>query len=228
MSEQLLLPRRFAPALLELGPTLADEPESLTPVDVAELGESVVGTATPWYTDLESELARLEVDAEARVARADRFLDAYRGHPWIAPLGDGLQVEGRAPIGYWGPHRGVWTTTQVAGFRPARLDPSPNWRQHVWGYRVRPEARVHELRGPDDWLELIRRHPQLVSTEPFVFPSSDWSLPAPFYLPDFDAFAGDWDALRISLWGAVGAANLVLEVLDGYTFIVHEDFAEET
>jgi hypothetical protein len=243
VSAGLILPTRDPPGLLELGRLVLAE--DIGSPDVAELAEATLSYATPWSTALEADLQELAVDRGARLAAARSFLERDRAHPWIAPLHEQRQLwvglEGaelrrsdateplwRPPQGYWNPGRGFWTQSERAGAGPTALRWSPGWRRHVWAYGVPETARIYELASAAGWSELVARYPRLVASEPFPFPSSDWWLPAPLYLPDFEAFAGDWDALRISVPGALGAANHLLEVLDGWTFMVHEDFVEGT
>jgi hypothetical protein len=243
MSDGPLLPIHDPPGLLELGRLVLTE--GIGSPDVAELAESSLSSATPWSGALEADLERLTVERDARLDAARSFLERHREHPWIAPLRDQRQLwvgpEGaelrpsdateelwRPPLGYWNPGRGFWTQSERAGAAPTALRWSPGSRQHVWAYEVPAAARVYELGSAAAWVELVESYPRLVASQPFPFPSSDWWLPAPLYLPDFAAFARDWDALRVSVPGALGAANHLLEVLDGWTFMVHEDIVEGT
>jgi len=103
-----------------------------------------------------------------------------------------------------------------------------------WHVHVDPAARVFEIRQPDDWQELVERHP---STRP-VHPNPGWELPGlnwrdissllnvpgqraareqmrSFVEPDWNSVAAEFDGVHLTWAGAMTCEGTIIDLPDG-------------
>jgi hypothetical protein len=96
-----------------------------------------------------------------------------------------------------------------------------------WGWKAAgcrrlqpaPDARVFEISGPADWIELVGRYPLAVPRSR----RQDWyrttGRHAHWMIPDYLALAGDFDAVHLSVLGYLSSAQRALEVPGGYSLL---------
>lgn len=193
-------------------------------------------------------IAELERSAEEYLALARAWLGAHSDHPWQAkpsrqqiwladsrekaPLGgEFLPPSGYFGHGVWRPrHGGLETTTKIEGW-PSRWRITYGWPVPadlcLWTVVIQDDARVLEIREPEDWRRLTERYPLLVEAMPFV-EQPDLILPGPLYLPNWSEVARDWDGVRFTMGGMLACALVILQVLDGYTVLYDQIVDERT
>ena len=88
-----------------------------------------------------------------------------------------------------------------------------------WPVRVANGARVYEVDGPQDWVELVGRYPLKVTEGR----RHDWQRvtgrDGAWVIPDFLAVAGDYDAIHLSLVGYLSTAGRTLPVGGQHTML---------
>src|SRR5690606_27224849 len=84
---------------------------------------------------------------------------------------------------------------------------------------VRGGIRVYELRGPDDWVSLVERHPLAVT----LSRRHDWwnvtGLDGAWLIPDWQAAAEDFDVVHLTVMGYLRMAGRALDAGDGRTLL---------
>ncbi|HEX8303874.1 MAG TPA: hypothetical protein VF612_03275 [Jatrophihabitans sp.] len=136
----------------------------------------------------------------------------------------------------WRTISGAWWSAPMAnpGAHTARSFGQPPlpvglvWVEDAFGWstatswQVRPasEVRVLELRGPQDWVEMVRRYPLEVTA---TAKRGDWwrttGRDGRWAMPDWPAVADDWDAVHLTVAGYLTTAGRALPV-DGDTATV--------
>jgi hypothetical protein len=207
--------------------------------DAVDAAAVVVG---PWTGDAPASAARALRDAPARAAiaeavvarfgpRLDAQLDPAAQEWWWAPWGS-LDLADARPLGgrhepstAWvtAPERTMWTVTAPPPeIHDALVDVWEIGPQvSRWALRPHPSARIREIRGPDDWSDLVAAFPLARRWRP----NTGWELPGInaqpepallalpgqraqrahmrwFVEPDWDAAAAELDAVHLS-WGAL-------------------------
>jgi hypothetical protein len=82
---------------------------------------------------------------------------------------------------------------------------------------VTSDARVFEVHEPSDWVSLVNSYP---STNPVGY-RPDWErwsgIAGPWIVPNWGAFAAEWDAVHVSIGGYVATNTVAREVDAGFT-----------
>ncbi|MDQ1739188.1 MAG: hypothetical protein QOE53_840 [Pseudonocardiales bacterium] len=82
-----------------------------------------------------------------------------------------------------------------------------------WQVRPARGVRVLELRGPQDWVDTVRRYPLEVTA---TAKRGDWwrttGRDGRWAMPDWPAVAGDWDAVHLTVAGYLTTAGRALPV----------------
>jgi hypothetical protein len=130
----------------------------------------------------------------------------YSGWWWSTPALTGL----------------VCTTRSVPGLGALRLllvEDSMGWPEALsWPLAPRPEAKVYEIRGPEDWTALVGRYPLDVSNSR----RHDWfkvtGRVGTWLIPDYAAVAAEYDGVHLTVGGYLTAAGraLPMEETDRY------------
>jgi hypothetical protein len=110
----------------------------------------------------------------------------------------------------------VDTTRSVPGLGAVRLtlvEDSLGWQAaRCWPLAPRPDARVYEVGGPQDWTELVGRYPLEVTRSRW----HDWfrvtGRAGTWLIPDYQAVAADYDAVHVSVGGYLTTAGRALPV----------------
>jgi hypothetical protein len=108
----------------------------------------------------------------------------------------------------------VSTTRPVPGLPAVGLalveDPMDWTEARTWPLRPRPDARLYEIRGPEDWIELVARHPLDVTRSRW----HDWwkvtGRAGTWLIPDFAAVAEDYDGVHLTVGGYLSTAGRAL------------------
>jgi hypothetical protein len=128
---------------------------------------------------------------------------SYSGRWWSSPALSGLPVTTRAlpALGAVG----LALTEDGLGWQSARC----------WPAGADDGARVYEIRGPDQWAELVDRYPLDVSTSR----RHDWwrvtGWAGRWLIPDYAAVAADWDAVHVTVTGYLTTAGVAIPAGDG-------------
>ncbi|WP_059013584.1 hypothetical protein [Streptomyces specialis] len=120
----------------------------------------------------------------------------------------------------------TWTTGARAGLPTIELGhfidtfmPFGEATAVVGSLTVDERARVAEIRRPEDWRALVARFPREV-TGPHDGEWRTWGdVDGPWYLPDWEALAGHFDGVHVTIGGCLAACGLVQPVRDGYTVL---------
>ncbi|RZS82834.1 hypothetical protein EV189_3229 [Motilibacter rhizosphaerae] len=150
-------------------------------------------------------LAQWRQRADEAEARATRDTPAdptapYSGSWWSTPALSGLTATTRSvPDGSRAP-LGLLVLEDFLGESTAEVG------QVV----VSPAARVYEVDGPGDWLELARRYPSDVtaSRRHDWYRTTGWT--GRWVLPDWAAVAADWDGVHVSVATYLATAGRLL------------------
>jgi hypothetical protein len=240
-----------APGVLALGCVLATrQGDSESEADVADLVHQATALVGPWVAQRGLRLAGLRRHSGEYRGLVESWAARHSRHPWEAPLGERpqtwvnrrvgapLEESFACPTGYVGngylrPARGgIWTTTSIEGwprdwFLGLVFGTSASTDRRVWRMRITPEARIYEIRTPDDFAELVESYPVLREAAPRQL-TPDWALPGPLYLPDWQQASQHWDGIRFAMLGKLRTLTLSLPVLNGYTTLLDDLGCEET
>jgi len=117
----------------------------------------------------------------------------------------------------------VATTSASTGRVPSGLvfvEDGQGWtRARTTPLRARPGSRVLELTCPDDWSELVQRHPIDVSASRGQAWRSSTGLDGPWLMPDWSAVARTYDGVHLSTWGYLTTAGRPLALPGGHTVL---------
>lgn len=240
-----------APGVLALGYVLATrERDNESEADVADLVHQATALVGPWAAQRGLRLADFRGHSDFYRGLVAPWAAKRSRHPWEAPLGKRpqswvsrgsgapLKESFACPTGYVGngylrpASGGIWTTTTIEGWprgwflglvfgTPASID------RRVWQMRITPEARIYEIRVPDDFAQLVESYPVLREAGPRRL-TPDWTLPGPLYLPDWQQASRHWDGIRFTMLGKLRTLTLPLPVLNGYTTLLDDLGCEET
>jgi hypothetical protein len=149
-------------------------------------------------------------------------LDAFHGHSEPFEDSAGRPVDWRRVSGAW------WSAPIASpGAHTARSFGQPPlpvglvWVEDAFAWstatswQVRPASgvRVLELRGPQDWVETVRRYPLEVTA---TAKRGDWwrttGRDGRWAMPDWPAVADDWDAVHLTVAGYLTTAGRALPV----------------
>jgi hypothetical protein len=111
------------------------------------------------------------------------------------------------------------TTRELASLGAVGLSMAENWvaqqSARCWPVAVRNDARIYEISGPDQWVELVDRYPLDVSRSR----RHDWrratGLSGRWLIPDYAAVAADWSAIHLSVAGYLTTAGIALRADGG-------------
>ena len=124
----------------------------------------------------------------------------YSGWWWSAPALSGL----------------IATTRSVPGLGALKLrliEDSMGWTEALcWPMAYRADARIYEIRRPEDWTNLVSRYPLEVTKARW----HDWykvsSRAGTWVIPDYAAVAADYDAVHLTVGGYLTTAGRALPV----------------
>jgi hypothetical protein len=119
------------------------------------------------------------------------------------------------------------TTRSIPGIGAvglALVEDGLGWREaRCWPAAPRSNARVYEISGPGQWIDLVGRYPLDVSRSR----RHDWwrvtGWAGPWLIPDFVAVAADYDAIHLSVAGYLVTAGRALPVGDACTLLAGWD-----
>jgi hypothetical protein len=224
----VLLP---GPVATAAAPFLASATESLLPVSRA----LAAAPATQWWWDLPDLGHQRSLGGAGQPARGAALTEALRAQgvadaeeerraarewPWPPPRDTVYSGN------WWSPPLGggVFTSTGPVGPLPAvaaglALDSIGEDRFELWDVKVRPQARIWNIAGPDDWGRLAARYPRDVTASR----RHDWyrftGRDGPWLLPDWSRAADDWDGVHLSIAGFISAAWLAIPAGDAATVL---------
>jgi hypothetical protein len=226
-------------------------------------------SAGPWTGDGSMQLTRAYRDAHHRRALADAVAEKlaplrdeqielacqqwwhtdHRAEGWFATrrlLDLDSNVYGNGEF----THGGVWTVTDPPEPKHGplasawELDDPPLSR---WAMPIAPDARVFEVRGPDDWVALVERYPKVAVQGP-----SGWELPGPnqyhvdqdlegvshgramrtnitrHVLPQWTRVAEDYDGVHLTWLGWLTTEGLIVDLPSGGVTMLRYWFSERT
>lgn len=222
-------------------------------------------SAGPWSGSANVELLRAYRDAPARAlianAVASRWSDVptagrqewwhtnHRAEGWFAErrlvdLDDNLYDDGEFTFG------GVWTVTEPPVeahdclASAWELDEGPISR---WYLPIRKDARLFEVNGPEDWVELVMRFPASPAR-----PNTKWELPGRndhlrdpglagasgghaarnemdhLVVPKWSAIAEEYDGVHLTWRGWLTSDGFVSDTPDGGLAMLRYWFSERT
>jgi hypothetical protein len=151
------------------------------------------GRVADWLADtLEDERRAVERPADPSAP--------YSGYWWSTPALSGLVTTTRSLPGLGA--IGLELVEDGMGWTDARC----------WPLRPRPDARVYEIHGPEDWTGLVTRYPLDVSKAR----RHDWwdvtGWAGTWLIPDFSTVAADYDAVHLTVGGYLTTAGRGLAV----------------
>jgi hypothetical protein len=128
---------------------------------------------------------------------------SYGGRWWSSPALSGLPVTTRA-------------LPALGAVGLALVEDGLGWKSaRCWPVVPHDGARVYEIRGPDQWAELVHRYPLDVSKSR----RHDWwrvtGWSGRWLIPDYAAVAADWDAVHVSVGGYLTTAGIAIPAGDG-------------
>lgn len=137
-------------------------------------------------------------DERGAAARPADPAAPYSGYWWSSPVHSRL----------------VATTRALPGLPAVRLElveDGAGWRDVAcWHLVPAPEARVYEIRRPEDWARLAARYPLDVSKSR----RHDWwkvtGMAGAWFIPDYVAVASDYDAVHLTVAGYLTTAGRAL------------------
>ncbi|WP_166848080.1 hypothetical protein [Isoptericola sp. BMS4] len=163
--------------------------------------DDVDGLLAAWRTDA------VEDELRAVWERPADPTAGWGGIWWSAPPRE-LQRSTR-DLGTAGPV-GLWLVEDSFGWERATVRPVV----------PAPGARVLTVDGPDDWADLCRRHPLVVTASR----RHDWyrttGRDGAWVQPDWSAVAGEADAVHLTVRGYVTTAGLPVPVADGVASVL--------
>lgn len=171
--------------------------------------------AAPLLSDAAGRLAtwrRRTVESEHVASHWSRSLRKRTGGPWWStPALSQLVQTSRALPGLGAV--GLLLVEDGAGWNRAR----------VWPLEPSPDARVLELRGPDDWVDLVERHPLEVTQTWRKTAYETTGLDVLWLIPDFAAVAQEYDGVHLTAAGYLATAGLPLDAGRGLTMLAGWD-----
>ena len=110
----------------------------------------------------------------------------------------------------------VMTTRSVPGLGALQLrlvEDSLGWTEALcWPMSFRADARIYEIRAPEDWTNLVSQYPLEVTRSRW----HDWykvtGRAGTWLIPDYSAVATDYDALHLTIGGYLTTAGRSLAV----------------
>jgi hypothetical protein len=177
----------------------------------SEKWSAAPGRTWPW----EERAAADEVDRLARAVPASAAARWWSGtvfarpQVWIGPA-TAEPVDGMLARGLAGkPSTAIWTSSALAGqpsawwpvMRDGADGPPPDGPQSIWRITPHPDARVFEIRAPEDWQWLC---------EAFPGPLRDGLV-----LPDWEAAQERFDGIHLTVEGLIRVQGLRVETAHG-------------
>ncbi|WP_372698830.1 hypothetical protein [Arthrobacter sp. JSM 101049] len=121
----------------------------------------------------------------------------------------------------------VHTTRSLPGLGAAGLllvEDGAGWdRARVWPLAPVPSARILEIRGPADWVDLVERHPLEVTQ---TWRKTAWEttgIDGTWLIPDFAAVAREYDGVHLTVAGYLTTAGRPLDAGNGRTILAGWD-----
>lgn len=147
---------------------------------------------------------------EAERSAADRPDDPrapYSGHWWSTPALSLLR-------------RSTRSLTSIGPVGLHLVEDDMGWvSARCWSLQARPGASIFEIGGPEDWGELVRRYPLAVTKSR----RHDWwratGRDLEWAIPDFNAVAGDYDAVHLSVAGYLATAGRAVRAGEWHTVL---------
>lgn len=85
----------------------------------------------------------------------------------------------------------------------------------IWSMTPVGAPRVFEIDGPEAWVRLVEHYPLEVTSAR----RHDWyrttGRDSAWYIPDWSAVAGDWDAVHVTVAGYLATATRACSIIDG-------------
>lgn len=152
------------------------------------------------------------VESERAAARWSRSLEKRTGSSWWStPALSSL----------------VQTSRSLPGLGAAGLllveDGAGRERARVWPLTPEPGARILELRGPEDWVDLVESHPLEVTQ---TWRKTAWDttgIDGRWFIPDFAAVAQEYDGVHLTVEGYLVTAGRPLNAGNGRTILAGWD-----
>jgi hypothetical protein len=134
--------------------------------------------------------------------------DNYGGAWWSSPHGQGIVMTSRSGPGEF-PCFDLATIED--GFGEETFE--------VWEMEAEPEARIFEVRSPEDWRDLINLAPLDVT----ITRNADWARwtgkRGPWFLPDWRIVGETFDAVHMTMGGYLATRGAAIEVDGGFTLL---------
>ncbi|MFP3397568.1 hypothetical protein ACSBQT_15640 [Brevibacterium sp. H602] len=183
---------------LETGPTDASIEITLTdlypPLD--GLGTRLAWGLSEWLADV------LTTETEYRHDFAKNPYMELSGEWWSTP-----------PHGLWG-STGTWPDGTLIGVELVEDDFGLE-RARACRLKLRPDARIAEIRGPEDWADLCRRYPLDVTAQRRHVWFETTGRKGRWVIPDWSRAAEEFDGVHVGLAGYLRAAGAVIDVAEG-------------
>ncbi|MCZ2825951.1 MULTISPECIES: hypothetical protein [unclassified Modestobacter] len=152
---------------------------------------------------------REHTEEDERRAARERPTDpraAWSGEWWSTPITADLVVTTRTLPG-------LTTQAGQAAVRLVLAEDELGWQTAAtWPVPVPDWARVLEITGPQDWSDLVRRHPLWVTASR----RHDWwrvtGSDGPWLVPDWSAVVAEFDAVHLTVDGYLSTAGRALPV----------------
>lgn len=191
-------------------PAVFDRP--LGPVDTAAETPAITltdltpppreeGVMLPW--GLDEWLAHvLTTETDYRRNFAKNPYEEVSGEWWSTP-----------PFGLWS-STGTWPDGTPIGVELVEDDFGLE-RARACRLRLRPDARIAEIRGPEDWADLCRRYPLDVTAQRRQVWFEATSRKGRWAIPDWSRVAEEFDGVHVGLSGYLRTAGAVIDVTEG-------------
>ncbi|MGO3024423.1 MAG: hypothetical protein ACTIIH_14485 [Brevibacterium sp.] len=171
-------------------------------------------TLTDLYPPLERDGARLSwgldewladvltTETEYRHDFAKNPYEEVSGEWWSTP-----------PDGLWS-STGTWPDGTLIGVELVEDDFGLE-RARACRLKLRPDARIAEIRGPEDWADLCRRYPLDVTAQRRHVWFETTGRKGRWVIPDWSRVSEEFDGVHVGLSGYLRAAGAVIDVTEG-------------
>ncbi|MCU4296200.1 hypothetical protein D3I60_03725 [Brevibacterium permense] len=171
-------------------------------------------TLTDLYPPLEGDGASLSWELDewlADVLTAEtRCRHDFAKNPYMELSGEWWSTP---PDGLWS-STGAWPNGTPIGVELVEDDFGLE-RARACRLRLRPDARIAEIRAPEDWADLCRRYSLDVTAQRRYVWSETTGRKGRWVIPDWSRVAEEFDGVHVGLAGYLRTAGAVIDVTEG-------------